>query len=212
MSRVRRASSRSGNQHEAELSRLVQEKEAQARLFDATLSSINDLACSFDLEGNWMYANKSLLELWGRTLPEIVGKSSLELSDPPDLAAALKAQVKQVVATGKPVRGETVFTSAAGIVDYHEYIFSPVFAPDGSVTAVCGTTRLITERKRAERELQKRSERMQLLSEMLGQLLTARDPKRSRANCFRKVAAHLDVNTYFHARRRVGAPLLRGNT
>ncbi|HEY0550883.1 MAG TPA: PAS domain-containing protein, partial [Verrucomicrobiae bacterium] len=140
-------------QHEAELARLVQEKETQARLFDATLSSINDLAYSFDLEGNWMYANNSLLKLWGRTLPEIVGKSSLELDYPPELAATLKAQVKQVVATGKPFRGETFFTDAAGVVDYHEYIFSPVFAPDGSVTAVCGTTRLITQRKRAETQL-----------------------------------------------------------
>ena len=96
-----------------------------------------------------MYANQSLLDLWGRKLPDIVGKSSLDLDYPPELAATLKAQVKQVVATGKPFRGETYFTSGAGVVDYHEYIFSPVFAPDGSVVAVCGTTRLITERIRA---------------------------------------------------------------
>ncbi|MCD6052744.1 MAG: domain S-box [Verrucomicrobia bacterium] len=34
--------------------------------------------------------------------------------------------------------------------DDHEYIFSPVFAVDGRVSAVCGTTRLTTARKRAE--------------------------------------------------------------
>ena len=133
---------------------LTQQKEIQTRLYDATLSSITDLAYTFDLEGNWIYANKPLLEIWGKTLPEIVGKSSWELGYPPELAERLRDQVKQVIRTRKPFRGETFFTSAAGVEDYHEYIFSPVFAADGTVSAVCGTTRLTTERKRAEREIE----------------------------------------------------------
>ena len=136
--------------HEAELAKLMQQTDAQARLFDATLSSIKDLAYTFDLEGNWIYANKALLQIWGKSLKEITGKSSLELGYPPVLAARLKQQVKEVVATRQPVSGETYFTDAAGVEDYHEYIFSPVLAADGTVTAVCGTTRLTTERKRAE--------------------------------------------------------------
>ncbi len=35
---------------------------------------------------------------------------------------------------------------------YYEYIFSPVFAPDGSVLAVAGSTRDITSRKKLEME------------------------------------------------------------
>jgi len=136
--------------HEVKLAKLTQQADAQRRLFDATLSSIKDLAYTFDLEGNWIYANQALLEIWGKSLQEITGKSSLELGYPPELAARLKQQVKEVVATRQPVRGETYFTDAAGVEDYHEYIFSPVLAADGTVTAVCGTTRLMTERKRAE--------------------------------------------------------------
>ncbi|HTB85641.1 MAG TPA: PAS domain-containing protein [Candidatus Sulfotelmatobacter sp.] len=132
------------------MSSLMREQESQARLFDVTLSSIADLAYTFDLEGNWIYANKPLLKIWGKTLPEITGKSSLELGYPPELARRLKRQVKEVIATRKPVKGETYFTDAAGKEDYHEYIFSPVLADDGTVTAVCGTTRLTTERKQAE--------------------------------------------------------------
>ena len=162
------------------------------------MSSINDLAYTFDLEGNWTYANKPLLELWGRTLDQIVGKSSLQLDYPPELAEQLKQQVKQVVATKKPFKGETFFTSGAGVVDYHEYIFSPVFGPDGSVVAVCGTTRLITERKNAEEQLRQRSERMQLLSETLSQLLNARDSDTVVRELFPKVATHLGVDTYFN--------------
>ena len=129
---------------------LARQKDAQTRLYDATLSSITDLAYTFDLEGNWIYANQPLLKIWGKSLEEITGKSSLELGYPPELAERMKQQVKEVVQTRQPVRGETYYTDAAGVEDYHEYIFSPVLAPDGTVAAVCGTTRLTTERKRVE--------------------------------------------------------------
>ena len=136
--------------HEVELRRLMKERDEQASLFDATLSSISDLAYTFDLEGNWIYANKPLLELWGKSLEDIVGKSSLDLGYPTDLAERLKRQVQEVVETGKPVTGETWFKNHEGLDDYHEYIFSPVLNSDGEVVAVCGTTRLTTERRRAE--------------------------------------------------------------
>ncbi len=150
---------------ENKLSRLAYQREAQARLFDTTLSSITDLAYTFDLEGNWVYANKPLLELWGKSLAEISGKSSLELGYPVELADRLKSQVKEVVQTRKPIRGETYFTDAKGVADYHEYIFSPVLAADGSVSAVCGTTRLATERKRQEATAESHRRVMQLIAE-----------------------------------------------
>jgi PAS domain S-box-containing protein len=144
---------------------LLFQKETQTRLFDATLSSITDLAYTFDRQGNWIYANKPLLELWGKTLPEITGKSSLELGYSPELAERLRAQVAEVIATRKPVRGETFYTDAKGVEDYHEYIFSPVFAADGSVSAVCGTTRLTTERKRTEAVAECQRRVLQLIAE-----------------------------------------------
>jgi PAS domain S-box-containing protein len=144
---------------------LVRQQEAQARLFEATLASITDLAYTFDLEGNWIYANKPLLELWGKTLPEITGKSSLQLGYDPELASRLKAQVQEVIATRRPVRGETYFTSAAGVEDYHEYIFSPVFGHDGSVVAVTGTTRLTTERKHVQAVAESQRHVLQLVAE-----------------------------------------------
>jgi PAS domain S-box-containing protein len=148
-------------QREEELARLSEDLETQARFFDTTLSSINDLAYTFDLEGRWTYANKPLLELWGRSLEEIRGKTSWELDYPHDLAQRLKEQVQEVVATRKPLKGETFFTSGSGVVDYHEYIFSPVFGADGAVVGVCGTTRLITERKRMEEMLRESNERLE---------------------------------------------------
>ena len=137
------------------LEELSKQMKAQAQLFDATLSNISDLAYYFDLKGRWIYANRPLLDIWGRTLEQITGKTCLELDYPPELAARLEAQVQEVIATKTPLRGETSFASAAGKVDEHEYIFSPVIDADGKVTAVVGTTRLITERKLAENELKR---------------------------------------------------------
>ena len=139
--------------HEQALEALSRQIKTQAQLFDATLSSITDLAYYFDLQGRWIYANRRLLDIWGRTLEEITGKSCLELGYPPELAARLEAQIQQVIATKGPVRGETAYAAADGKIDDHEYIFSPVMDAAGNVTAVVGTTRLITERKRAEETL-----------------------------------------------------------
>lgn len=169
---------------------LAGQKEAQTRLFDATLSSINDLAYTFDLEGNWIYANKAMLEIWGKSLAEITGKSSLELGYPVDLAERLKGQVKEVIATRKPVKGETYYTSASGIEDYHEYVFSPVFASDGRVTAVCGTTRLTTERKRAEAALRESEQRYSQLVSSLPAAVCTTDAQ-GRVTLFNEAAVAL---------------------
>lgn len=161
MSSRRSEAARTAGRREADRADRLSDLETRARFLEATLSSINDLAYTFDLEGRWTYANQPLLELWGRSLDEIRGKTSWELGYPHDLAQRLKDEVLQVVATRRPLKGETFFTSGAGVVDYHEYIFSPVFGGDGAVVGVCGTTRLITERKRAEEMLREANERLE---------------------------------------------------
>ena len=51
----------------------------QARIFDTTLSSIPDFTYIFDRAGRFTYANKSLLDLLGLKLSDIVGKNFFEL-------------------------------------------------------------------------------------------------------------------------------------
>jgi signal transduction histidine kinase/ActR/RegA family two-component response regulator len=48
---------------------------------------------------------------------------------------------------------ETPYTSPTGVTGHYEYIFSPVIAADGTVEAVAGSTRDITDRKRTEAAL-----------------------------------------------------------
>lgn len=67
-----------------------------------------------------------------------------------------------------------------------------------AATVIISRHQQSVERERAEQALQKRGERLQLLSETLGDLLGARDPDTIVRELFSKVAAHLGVDTYFN--------------
>ena len=126
--------------------------ERQTRLLDTALSHITDFAYVFDLDGRFLYVNKPLLDLWGLSLEQAVGKNFFDLQYPEDLAAKLQRQIQQVIDTKQGVVDETSYTSPTGVPGYYEYIFSPVLAADGSVEMVAGSTRVITARKQLELE------------------------------------------------------------
>ena len=125
---------------------------ASEALFDATLSTISDFAYAFDRDGRFVFVNRPLLDLWGLTLEDAVGKTFHELPYPDALADRLHGQVLDVFETGRGVTDETTFTSPTGKEGHYEYIFQPVVA-DGAVPMVVGSTRDVTERKRAEAEI-----------------------------------------------------------
>ena len=132
-------------------SRVVREQQ-RSDLFDTVLSSITDFAYAFDRDGRFVYVNKALLDLWGLRLEQAVGRNFFELNYPPELATRLQRQIQQVVAERIHVRDETTYTGANGIEGFYEYIFSPVCAADGTVTAVAGSTRDFTLRRNLQLE------------------------------------------------------------
>jgi PAS domain S-box-containing protein len=140
-------------QAEEALREIAERYERQSRVFDTTLSAITDFAYIFDRDGRFVYANKALLNLWGLTLEAAVGKNFFDLKYPDDLAAKLQRQIQQVFRSRERLSDETPYTSPTGVTGYYEYIFSPVIAADGTVEAVAGSTRDITERKRTEAAL-----------------------------------------------------------
>jgi len=128
---------------------LSQRTERRERMLTTMLSSISDFAYICDREGRFLFANQPLLNLWGITLEEAVGKNFFDLGYPDDLAEQLQRQVQEVFEMKKGVTGETFYTNPAGLNACYEYIFSPVFGGDGTVEFVVGFTRDVTERKRA---------------------------------------------------------------
>ena len=127
--------------------------EQQWRILEATLSSIGDFAYTFDRAGRFLYVNQPLLDLWGQTLQDAVGKNFFDLKYPEEVAARLQGQIQEVFATGRKVIDETFYSSPDRAEGHFEYIFSPVIGLSGTIEFVAGTMRDITVRKDSEKHL-----------------------------------------------------------
>ena len=149
---------------EGERERLAAESERQRRIYHTALSNTPDLVYVFDLNHRFIYANEALLRMWGKTWEGSIGKDCYELGYEPWHAEMHGREIDRVAATGRPIRGDVPFAGMNGrrILDY---IFVPVFGADGSVEAVAGTTRDVTDRIEAEETLRSRTERLKLLVE-----------------------------------------------
>ncbi|NUB90290.1 PAS domain S-box protein [Haloterrigena sp. SYSU A121-1] len=148
---------------EAELKRTTAEAEEQKRLYETIVSSTPDLIYAFDLEYRFTFANDAVLEMWGQTRSEAIGKTLREIGYEPWHAEMHEREIDEVIETKEPVRGEVAFPHAERGRRVYEYIFAPVLDDDGEVEAIAGTSRDVTERRRAEEKLQKNKERFRAL-------------------------------------------------
>jgi PAS domain S-box-containing protein len=146
------------------LDELTARSEQQRRLYGTILATTPDLACVFDLQHRFLYANDALLQTWGLTPADAVGKTCLELGYDPWLARLHDREIDQVIATRQPVRGEAPFSGANGRRIY-DYIFVPVIGSDGKVEAVAGTTRDVTDMAEAREIIAQRHHRLECLVE-----------------------------------------------
>ncbi len=142
-----------------------------ARVLDTTLTNINDFAYTFNRDGNFLYANRALLEMLGISLEEIIGKNFFDLGYPSELAARLQKQIQQVFDTKKSLTDETPFTTPKGVNAIYEYIFSPVIAENGEVELVACSTRDIGQHRKAQEDLHESVARFRTLSDSLPQLI-----------------------------------------
>jgi PAS domain S-box-containing protein len=134
---------------EAALHRVTAESERMRRLYETVLSATPDFIYVFSLDHRVLYANESLIRMWGRGREGAIGKTFLEIGYEPWHAEMHDREIDQVRATREPIRGEVPFTGTHGRRIY-DYIFVPVIGADGEVEAVAGTTRDVTDRKEAE--------------------------------------------------------------
>jgi PAS domain S-box-containing protein len=134
---------------QAALERVTSESERTHRLYETVLSATPDFVYVFSLDHRVLYANESLIRMWGRGREGAIGKTFLEIGYEPWHAEMHDREIDQVRATKQPIRGEVPFTGTSGRRIY-DYIFVPVIGTDGEVEAVAGTTRDVTDRKESE--------------------------------------------------------------
>src|SRR6202453_2754032 len=113
-------------------SRYASDMAHQRQLYEAILSNTPDFAYVFDLNHRFAYANEGLLNMWGKTREEAIGKTCLELGYEPWHAALHDREIDQIIATKKLIRGEVPFTGTFGRRDY-DYVLVPVIGADGEV-------------------------------------------------------------------------------
>lgn len=154
-------------QTQGKLRDVTLESDRQRRLFEAVISSTPDLIYVFDLNYRFTFVNDALLDMWGLSLEESIGKSLLEIGYEPWHAEMHESEIDQVIATKQPIQGEVSFPHSKLGRRIYDYIFVPVFDQNGRVEAVAGTTRDITARKQAEEALRKSEEKYRTLFEMM---------------------------------------------
>lgn len=139
--------------------------EKQKRLYDSIINSTPDLIYVFNLSYKFTYANKALLNMWGKSAEEAIGHGLRENGYEEWHAQMHEREIEEVVATKKSVRGTVSFPHAELGSRIYDYILVPVFSDRGEVEAVAGTTRDITEIKLAEERIQESENRFRNMIE-----------------------------------------------
>lgn len=179
---------------EEELRATRDELETQRRLYQGITGGTPDLVYAFNLDYKFVYANKALLEMWGRTWDDSIGLGLRPLGYEDWHAEMHEREIDQVVATKKSIRGEVSFPHATLGRRIYDYIFSPIFNESGEVELIGGTTRDISDLKNAQDALKKSEENFRALSESLEKLVAERTKELKRSNedllQFAHVASH----------------------
>lgn len=175
------------------LAGVAADSQRQRRMYETVLASTPDFVYVFSLDHKVLYANESLINMWGRGREGAIGKTFLEIGYEPWHAEMHCREIDQVRSTRQPIRGEVPFNGANGRRIY-DYIFVPIFGADGEVEAVAGTTRDVTERKEAEEQLRAGEARQAYLVRLADTLRKLSEPVEVQAEASRLLGEHLGAN------------------
>ncbi|MBU0473538.1 MAG: PAS domain S-box protein [Bacteroidetes bacterium] len=127
------------------------------------INSTPDIICFKDAKGRWLIANEADLELFSLNGVDYLGKTDAELAqftDPIYKNAFLSCMVsdEEAWAKKKLSQGEEVIPTIDGSERVYDIIKVPVFDDSGKRQGLVVIGHDITERKKTEKELQKRSQ------------------------------------------------------
>jgi PAS domain S-box-containing protein len=179
---------------EEKLRNATEESERRTRLYETIARSTPDLIYVFDKKYRFTYANKALLDMWGKTSRDAIGKGLRENGYEEWHAEMHEREIDSVIANKKSIRGEVSFPHAELGRRVYDYIFVPVLNDEGEVEAIAGTTRDITEIRNAQQAIRDREEKYKALAENLERIVEDRTRELQRSNedlqQFAHVASH----------------------
>lgn len=124
----------------------------QKRMYDSITGSTPDLVYVINTDYKFTYVNKALLNMWGKTLEESIGKGFRSLGYELWHAEMHEREIDEVISKKIPIRGEVSFPHATLGERIYDYIFAPIFNENNEVIAIAGTTRDISELKKLEKQ------------------------------------------------------------
>jgi PAS domain S-box-containing protein len=123
--------------------------------YRAVVESIKEVIFQIDREGRWTFLNRAWAEITGFNINETLGKCFVDYIHPDDRQR--HGELMREVIDRKMIycRDETRYVAADGTFRWMEVYAQPILNGDESVFGISGTLSDITERKRAEAEIQK---------------------------------------------------------
>ncbi len=130
------------------------------RRLSTLVQAIPEIVYFKDAEGKNLEVNRAYELLTGKSREELIGKTDYDILPGP-LAEQCARSDEEAVRHGGPLKSDESFILEDGSEVFFETIKAPLFDDRGAFTGIIGVSRDITERKRAERELETSREKFQ---------------------------------------------------
>jgi PAS domain S-box-containing protein len=171
--------------------------EQQRALHAAIVESTDDAIISKTLDGTIRSWNPGAERLFGYSASEAIGRN-IVLIIPPDKLDE-EVEILNRMRLGERVdHFETARVTKYGRTVNISLAVSPLWDSEGRVIGASKVARDITARKRAQEELQRQDELLELLWETAAVLLTTDKPDAMLRGVFDKIAPNLGVDAYFN--------------
>ena len=133
-------------------------EEAQRTL----IAALPDVIMRFDPEGRHLFASENVKEVTGIPSTAFLGKTHHELGFPEQMCAFWEHAIQQPFLTGRPYETEFELDGSSGYFLFN-WRLTPDLDADGRVRSVLAVARDITDKKRAEAELERHREHLEEL-------------------------------------------------
>jgi PAS domain S-box-containing protein len=187
------AAARRAQQHHEQQTR-VQEALARDALL---LANVRDSVIVTDLDGVVTFWNEGATKLFGFTAEEMIGRSYAQRLPEPSRNEVI-GWIKRIAAGEAEFDGEWLDFRRDGSRVWIEASTRRITDAVGKTVGIMGVSHDISERKRTDEELQRRTKSLRLLADTSVRLLRGDDASDLMESLFRQLGGHLGLEIFFN--------------